>query len=183
MPSAPCSTMSNPAKARTTPTTWPSARRGTTCRRCSPTAQLSNDAIALNSKLDAQASALSATVVVKDLQGGETRIKAPAAVPVPNWQAAQRANDPGLQLYKERQYAQAEAQFTEALKLRPDFALAANKLGFVARSGVSQSGRCICACEAGRQDKGGVQDLPRTGADRVWRGLRQAAVAAAVRSA
>lgn len=110
MPSAPCSTTSNPAKARTTPTTWPSARRGTTCRRCSPTAQLSIDAIALNSKLDAQASALSATVVVKDLQGGETRIKAPAAVPVPNRQAAQRANDPGLQLYKERQYAQAEAQ-------------------------------------------------------------------------
>ena len=95
------------------------------------TAQLSNDAIALNSKLDAQASAPSATVVVKDLQGGETRIKAPAAVPVSNRQAAQRANDLGLQLYREKQYAQAEAQFTEALKLRPDFALAANNLGFV----------------------------------------------------
>ncbi|WP_312517341.1 polysaccharide deacetylase family protein [Massilia sp.] len=95
------------------------------------TAQLSNDAIALNSKLDAQASAPSATVVVKDLQGGETRIKAPAAVPVSSRQAAQRANDLGLQLYKEKQYAQAEAQFTEALKLRPDFALAANNLGFV----------------------------------------------------
>lgn len=96
------------------------------------TAQLSNDAIALNSKLDAQASAApSGTVVVKDLQGGETRIKAPAAVPVSSRQAAQRANDLGLQLYKEKQYAQAEAQFTEALKLRPDFALAANNLGFV----------------------------------------------------
>ena len=46
-------------------------------------------------------------------------------------QQAQRANDHGLQLYKEKQYAQAEAQFTEALKLRPNFALAANNLGFV----------------------------------------------------
>ena len=32
---------------------------------------------------------------------------------------------------EEKQYAQAEAEFTEALKLRPDFALAANNLGFV----------------------------------------------------
>ncbi len=46
-------------------------------------------------------------------------------------QLAQRANDRGLQLYKEKQYAAAEAQFTEALKLRPEFALAANNLGFV----------------------------------------------------
>ena len=95
------------------------------------TQQLSNDAIALNSKLDAQVSAPSGTVVVKDLQGGETKIKAPAAVPVSSRQQAQRANDQGLQLYREKQYAQAEAQFTEALKLRPDFALAANNLGFV----------------------------------------------------
>ncbi|WP_371869751.1 polysaccharide deacetylase family protein [Telluria antibiotica] len=95
------------------------------------TAQLSNDAIALNTKLEAKASAPSAPVVVKDLQGGEQTIKAPAAVPVSSRQQAQRANDHGLQLYKEKQYAQAEAQFTEALKLRPDFALAANNLGFV----------------------------------------------------
>lgn len=95
------------------------------------TAQLSNDAIALNTKLDANASAPSSTVVVKDLQGGEQKIKAPAAVLVSSRQQAQRANDLGLQLYKEKQYAQAEAQFTEALKLRPDFALAANNLGFV----------------------------------------------------
>lgn len=95
------------------------------------TAQLSNDAIALNTRLDAQGSKPSGTVVIKDLQGGETRIKAPAAVPVSSRQQAQRANDLGLQLYKEKQYAQAEAQFTEALKLRPDFALAANNLGFV----------------------------------------------------
>jgi uncharacterized caspase-like protein/peptidoglycan/xylan/chitin deacetylase (PgdA/CDA1 family) len=95
------------------------------------TAQLSNDAIALNTKLDAKASAPSAPVVVKDLQGGEQTIKAPAAVPVSSRQHAQRANDHGLQLYKEKQYAQAEAQFTEALKLRPNFPLAANNLGFV----------------------------------------------------
>jgi uncharacterized caspase-like protein/peptidoglycan/xylan/chitin deacetylase (PgdA/CDA1 family) len=93
------------------------------------TAQLSNDAIALNNKLDAKAPA--ATVVVKDLQGGTSTITAPAAVPVSSRQQAQRANDHGLQLYKEKQYAQAEAQFTEALKLRPNFALAANNLGFV----------------------------------------------------
>lgn len=99
------------------------------------TAQLSNDAIALNNKLDARNPAPAPdaprTVVVKDLQGGTSTITAPAAVPVSNRQQAQRANDHGLQLYKEKQYAQAEAQFTEALKLRPGFALAANNLGFV----------------------------------------------------
>jgi uncharacterized caspase-like protein/peptidoglycan/xylan/chitin deacetylase (PgdA/CDA1 family) len=95
------------------------------------TAQLSNDAIALNTKLDAKASTLSSTVVVKDLQGGSATITAPAAVQVSSRQQAQRANDHGLQLYKEKQYAQAEVQFTEALKLRPNFALAANNLGFV----------------------------------------------------
>ena len=95
------------------------------------TAQLSNDAIALNTKLDAKASAPTAPIVVKDLQGGEQTIKTPVAVPVSIRQQAQRANDHGLQLYKEKQYAQAEAQFTEALKLRPNFPLAANNLGFV----------------------------------------------------
>jgi len=95
------------------------------------TAQLSNDAIALNTKLDAKASTPATAVVVKDLQGGTSTITAPAAVPVSSRQQAQRANDHGLQLYKEKQYAQAEAQFTEALKLRPNFALAANNLGFV----------------------------------------------------
>jgi uncharacterized caspase-like protein/peptidoglycan/xylan/chitin deacetylase (PgdA/CDA1 family) len=95
------------------------------------TAQLSNDAIALNTRLAAKTSAPAATVVVKDLQGGTSTITAPAAVPVSSRQQAQRANDHGLQLYKEKQYAQAEAQFTEALKLRPNFALAANNLGFV----------------------------------------------------
>jgi uncharacterized caspase-like protein/peptidoglycan/xylan/chitin deacetylase (PgdA/CDA1 family) len=102
------------------------------------TTQLSSDAIALNVKLDAvrpdeklPASAPAPAVTVKDLQGVARMIVPPAAAPSSQRQLAQRANDRGLQLYKEKQYAAAEAQFTEALKLRPDFALAANNLGFV----------------------------------------------------
>jgi len=107
------------------------------------TAQLSNDAIALNSRLDAKPDSKSASkagstpdaapvaVTIKDLQGRDQAITPPPAVPVSARQLAQRANDRGLQLYKEKQYAAAEAQFTEALKLRADFALAANNLGFV----------------------------------------------------
>lgn len=104
------------------------------------TNQLAPDAIALNGKLDATRPAPATAagnlekpvaVVVKDLQGTEQKITPPAAVPTSAKQLAQRANDRGLLLYKEKQYAQAEAQFTEALKLRPDFALAANNLGFV----------------------------------------------------
>jgi tetratricopeptide (TPR) repeat protein len=106
--------------------------------------QLSTEAIALNSKLDAArpepvakadekpgAVTPAAPVTVKDLQGNEQKLVTPQAVPSSMRQLAQRANDRGLQLYKEKQYAQAEAEFTEALKLRPDFALAANNLGFV----------------------------------------------------
>jgi tetratricopeptide (TPR) repeat protein len=71
-------------------------------------------------------------VVVKNLQGGEQKIVAPKPVDAGiRRQLAQRANDRVLQLYKEKQYAQAEAAFTEALKYRPDFGLAANNLGFV----------------------------------------------------
>ena len=110
------------------------------------TTQLPSEAIELNSKLDASrpapvavtaadskpiVAAAPAPVVVKDLQGGEHKIVPPAAVPQSMRQQAQRANDRGLQLYREKLYEQAEAQFTEALKLRPDFALAANNLGFV----------------------------------------------------
>lgn len=108
--------------------------------------QLPSEVIALNSKLDAARPAtpapaaagdkpapqpLPTPVLVKDLQGGEQKITPPAAVPTSARQLAQRANDRGLQLFREKQYAEAEAQFTEALKLRPDFALAANNLGFV----------------------------------------------------
>ncbi|NVD71598.1 polysaccharide deacetylase family protein [Duganella sp. BJB1802] len=96
-------------------------------------AQLSPDAIALNSKLDKgrDLKADGNTVVVKNLQGEEQKIAAPKPVDASSRQLAQRANDRGLQLYKEKQYAQAEAAFTEALKYRPDFGLAANNLGFV----------------------------------------------------
>ena len=114
------------------------------------TTQLAGDAIALNTKLDsarvpplpaqskvespganAAAPAPSSTVVVKDLQGGDQKLVTPLAIPISTRQLAQRANDRGLQLFKEKNYPEAEAQFTEALKLRPDFALAANNLGFV----------------------------------------------------
>lgn len=101
--------------------------------------QLAGEAIALNTKLDAIRAPASAdgkpappvAVTVKDLQGVERTLAPPPAVSLPARQLAQRANDRGLQLYKEKRYAEAEAQFTEALKLRPDFALAANNLGFV----------------------------------------------------
>jgi uncharacterized caspase-like protein/peptidoglycan/xylan/chitin deacetylase (PgdA/CDA1 family) len=107
------------------------------------TTQLSGEAIALNTRLDATrtappaaadksaAKAAPASIAVKDLQGEEQKIVPPAPVALSIRQQAQHANDRGLQLYREKQYAAAEAQFTEALKLRPDFALAANNLGFV----------------------------------------------------
>ncbi|XLZ72329.1 polysaccharide deacetylase family protein [Massilia sp. SR12] len=96
-------------------------------------AQLSPEAIALNSKLDIgrRQQADGNSVVVKNLQGEEQKLAAPKPVDASSRQLAQRANDRGLQLYKEKQYAQAEAAFTEALKYRPDFGLAANNLGFV----------------------------------------------------
>ncbi len=100
--------------------------------------QLSSEAIALNSRLDtlqpqstAAAAAKPAPVVITDLQGEAQKIQLPKAVPPSQRQLAQRANDRGLQLYKEKRYAEAEAAFTEALRQRPDFALAANNLGFI----------------------------------------------------
>lgn len=101
--------------------------------------QLAGEAIALNTKLDAARPpapadgkvAPPAAVTVKDLQGVERTLDPPPTVSLSPRQLAQRANDRGLQFYKEKRYAEAEAQFTEALKLRPDFALAANNLGFV----------------------------------------------------
>ncbi|OYU43676.1 MAG: polysaccharide deacetylase, partial [Burkholderiales bacterium PBB4] len=95
------------------------------------TTQLAGDAIAMNTKLDAArptpapaavaganspdtaaALASSTTVVVKDLQGADQKLVTPLAVPSSTRQLAQRANDRGLQLYKEKKYAEAEAQFT-----------------------------------------------------------------------
>ncbi|MCL7714845.1 polysaccharide deacetylase family protein [Stenotrophomonas mori] len=93
--------------------------------------QLSADAIALNSRVDAVQDGADAGVQVAGLQGGSTTLVVPAATPAPDRQRAQQANDRGLQLYREKRYDEAVAQFTEALKLRPDFAQAANNLGFV----------------------------------------------------
>ena len=108
--------------------------------------QLSGDAIALNNKLDENRSKLTIIsqqtvkgtvpvappqVVVKDLNGKDQSLSLPAIVASSDRQLAQRLNDRGLQLYKEKNYAEAEAQFSEALKLRPSFSLAANNLGFV----------------------------------------------------
>jgi peptidoglycan/xylan/chitin deacetylase (PgdA/CDA1 family)/uncharacterized caspase-like protein len=106
------------------------------------TAQLPGEVIALHKKFDDARPAEPAgvrmlsgsapvTVTIKNLAGEDQKVTTPAAAPLSNRQLAQRANDRGLRLYKEKQYAEAEAQFTEALKLRPDFALAANNLGFV----------------------------------------------------
>ncbi|HBN53341.1 MAG TPA: polysaccharide deacetylase [Stenotrophomonas sp.] len=95
------------------------------------TTQLSADAIALNSRVDAAQGGNEAAVKVANLQGGSNTLVVPAAVPTSDRQRAQQANDRGLQLYREKRYDEAVAQFTEALKLRPDFAQAANNLGFV----------------------------------------------------
>lgn len=98
------------------------------------TRQLSADAIALNTRVDAAQGAKAegeAPVTVADLQGGKSTLVVPAAQPTSDRQRAQQANDRGLQLYREKRYDAAAAQFTEALKLRPDFAQAANNLGFV----------------------------------------------------
>ena len=105
------------------------------------TTQLSTEAITLNNKLDAAApvvnsggpgrTAVVAPVQVKDLQGKEQTLTSVAVVSLSARQAAQQANDKGMQFYREQHYDEAAAQFTEALKLRPDFALAANNLGFV----------------------------------------------------
>ncbi|MGC3980935.1 MAG: polysaccharide deacetylase family protein [Steroidobacteraceae bacterium] len=92
--------------------------------------QLAAAAVEMNQKL-AAAQPSTSTIKLKDLQGKEQTLKLPKAVNSTSRQLAQRANDRGLQLYREQQYDDAEVAFTEALKLRPDFALAANNLGFI----------------------------------------------------
>jgi uncharacterized caspase-like protein/peptidoglycan/xylan/chitin deacetylase (PgdA/CDA1 family) len=91
-------------------------------------AQLQGKDLKLAQKLDQPASG---PVVVKTLEGGETKLAAAKPTSLPPRQAAQRANDLGLRYYREQRYAEAEAQFAEALKYKPDFALAANNLGFI----------------------------------------------------
>jgi peptidoglycan/xylan/chitin deacetylase (PgdA/CDA1 family)/uncharacterized caspase-like protein len=97
------------------------------------TRQMEGPALALNQKIEAKLDELKPkeAVKVKTLEGGEAKVAAGKAVAVPPRQAAQHANDRGLLRFKEKRYAEAEAEFTEALKQRPDFALAANNLGFV----------------------------------------------------
>ncbi|HTD02871.1 caspase family protein [Undibacterium sp.] len=98
------------------------------------TSQLPADAIAMNTKLDngrKVADSGDSAITIKNLQGEEQKIAAPKPADASSRQLAQRANDKGLQLYKEKQYQEAEKAFTEALKYRPDFGLAANNLGFV----------------------------------------------------
>lgn len=71
-------------------------------------------------------------VTIKGLDGKDQALAAPTVRVDPGARvAAQRANDRGLQLYRERRYDEAEAAFKEALQLQPKFALAANNLGFV----------------------------------------------------
>ena len=100
------------------------------------TSQLPGDAIALNTRLEkttagVAASAATEGVVVKDLQGKDQKIAAPTAAPVSDKQQARLLNDRGMQLFKEKNYTAARDQFAASLKLQPDFALAANNLGFV----------------------------------------------------
>jgi uncharacterized caspase-like protein len=96
------------------------------------TLQLDAGASALAQRIAAAQPAASAPmVVVKNLDGGDTRLAVPVAATLPARVAAQRHNDRGLALYRERRYDEAEAAFTEALKHQPRFALAANNLGFV----------------------------------------------------
>lgn len=97
------------------------------------TEQLSAEALKVAGQLEASATAVTPTrpVAVTDLQGAVRQVELPKAVAVGARRLAQLANDRGLQLYREQQYAAAAEQFTEALRQRPDFAQAANNLGFV----------------------------------------------------
>ncbi len=79
----------------------------------------------------AEGSRPAAGVVVKNLDGQDRTLAPQPVISGSVRQRAQAANDHGLALYKEKKYDEAEAAFTEALRLRPGFALAANNLGFV----------------------------------------------------
>ena len=106
-------------------------------------AQLDDKASQLAAKIDeastasrqaapAAGGASGVQVTIKGLDGKDQALAATTARVDPGARvAAQRANDRGLQLYRERRYDEAEAAFKEALQLQPKFALAANNLGFV----------------------------------------------------
>jgi peptidoglycan/xylan/chitin deacetylase (PgdA/CDA1 family)/tetratricopeptide (TPR) repeat protein len=81
---------------------------------------------------NATGAASAVQVTIKGLDGKDQALAATTARVDPGARvSAQRANDRGLQLYRERRYDDAEAAFKEALQLQPKFALAANNLGFV----------------------------------------------------
>jgi peptidoglycan/xylan/chitin deacetylase (PgdA/CDA1 family)/uncharacterized caspase-like protein len=103
-------------------------------------AQLDDKASQFAAKLDeassagrqASPAASAVQVTIKGLDGKDQALAATTDRVDPGARvAAQRANDRGLQLYRERRYDDAEAAFKEALQLQPKFALAANNLGFV----------------------------------------------------
>ena len=100
--------------------------------------QLDAQASALAQKVDrlrsapAAGAASAVEVAVAGLDGKPQALSTPAEAPALSpRQAAQRANDRGLQLYRERRYAEAEAAFLQALSMQPKFSLAANNLGFL----------------------------------------------------
>lgn len=109
------------------------------------TKQLDGNALALSNKINAKLAGLKQDsprvpnsketaplqVTVNTLDGGTSKLVAGKAVSLSPHKASQRAAEHGLRLYREERYAEAEAEFTKALKLRPDFALAANNLGFI----------------------------------------------------
>jgi peptidoglycan/xylan/chitin deacetylase (PgdA/CDA1 family)/uncharacterized caspase-like protein len=114
----------------------------------SDTRQLDAISAKLNAQLDAArdqatapapttagkpANAPNAQVTVTDLEGKTSQLVISSA-PASGLSAkalAQRANERGMVLYRERRYDESEQAFTEALKLYPDYALAANNLGFI----------------------------------------------------
>ena len=92
-------------------------------------AQLPADALALNARIKRSGDA--ASVTVTNLDGRSEVLQPVEAVAVSDRQRAEAANHRGLQLYREKQYALAEASLLEAMRLEPTYAMAANNLGFV----------------------------------------------------
>lgn len=94
--------------------------------------QMDDAARKLQQKIDVSLSSnTNAQVSVKTIDGPNAELLAVKPIDVPPAQAALRANDRGLQSFKEARYDEAAKHFTEALKHRPGFSQAANNLGYV----------------------------------------------------
>ena len=93
--------------------------------------QLAPDALALNAQLKRAGPSPNDAVTVTNLEGKAEVLRPAEAVAVSDQQRAEAANNLGLQFYREKQYAQAEASLLEAMRLAPTYAMAANNLGFV----------------------------------------------------